>query len=173
VSAAEFVDVTGVRPLEGYVLELTWADGAVTTVDVEPYLFGPVFAPLKDDPAAFVAVTVDAAAGTVVWPNGADLSPEELRRVGRPVSATAPVEPTASRDQVLAARERLRRLAADHRISRPRVDAIGTVVVTMPADDPGYRSLTHFAADAAEVVGVWVNVVADDAPAAATDTTPL
>lgn len=29
---AEFVDVTGVRLLGGYVLELTWADGAVTTV---------------------------------------------------------------------------------------------------------------------------------------------
>ncbi|MCZ2826007.1 MULTISPECIES: DUF2442 domain-containing protein [unclassified Modestobacter] len=168
----QFVDITGVRVLAGYMLQLTWADGAVTRIKAEPYLHGPALGPLRD-PAVFATVTVDPDAGTVVWPNGADISPVELRRAGRPVSAATPAEPTASRDEVLAARDRLRRLAADHRISRPRVDVIGTVVVTLPADDPGYRSLTHFAAAAAEVVGGWVNVVADDAPAAATDTTPL
>ncbi len=76
-----FVDIIGVRVLGGYLLELTWADGAVTTVDVEPYLHGPAFEPLKD-PAVFAAVSVDSEAGTVVWPNGADLSPVELRRAG-------------------------------------------------------------------------------------------
>jgi hypothetical protein len=39
----------------------------------------------------------------------------------------------------------------------------------MPADDPGYRSLARFADQAAEVVGRWVNVVADNAPAAPTE----
>ncbi len=42
-----FVDVIGVRVLGDYVLKLTWADGAVTVVDVEPYFYGPVFAPLR------------------------------------------------------------------------------------------------------------------------------
>jgi hypothetical protein len=81
----EFVDVAGVRVLAGYVLELTWADGAVTTIDVEPYLWGPALAPLRN-PAAFAGVSVDPELGTVVWPNGADISPEELRRKSRPAT---------------------------------------------------------------------------------------
>jgi len=71
---SEFVDVAGVRVLGGYVLELTWADGAVTTIDVEPYLWGPALAPLRN-PALFAGVSVDPDLGTVVWPNGADISP--------------------------------------------------------------------------------------------------
>jgi hypothetical protein len=81
---SEFVDVAAVRALGGYVLELTWADEAVTVVDVEPYLRGPALEPLRD-PALFATVTVDPEAGTVVWPNGADISPQELRRVGHSV----------------------------------------------------------------------------------------
>jgi hypothetical protein len=78
----EFVDVAAVRVLDRYTLELTWDDDAVTTIDVEPYLWGPGFEPLRD-PALFAAVRVDLAAGTVVWPNGADISPEKLRRTSR------------------------------------------------------------------------------------------
>jgi len=85
----EFVDITGARVLSGYVLELTWADGLVTNVDVEPYLWGPAFEPLRE-PSAFATVTVDTDAGTVVWPaTGADLSPEELRLKSRPAVADA------------------------------------------------------------------------------------
>ena len=85
MSDAEFVDVVAARARGGYELELSWADGAATVVDVEPYLHGEVFEPLRD-PAVFATVQVDPEAGTVVWPvTGADISPEELRRVGRPV----------------------------------------------------------------------------------------
>ncbi len=80
---------------------------------------------------------------------------------------------TATRDAVLAARQRLRRLAAEHGLTRPRVDAAGAVVVTLPADDPGYGALKRFAGAALEVVGSWVNVVAADAAAAPVHTTPL
>jgi Protein of unknown function (DUF2442) len=205
---SEFVDVTAVRVLGGYELELTWADGLVSTIDVEPYLFGPVFEPLRRDPAVFATVTVDPEAGTVVWPaTGADISPEELRLKSRPartptrpgateVSARfrglPPMDPqslrrdvdaavdqrlhpmrTATREEVLAARDELRRLAADHLLSRPRVDDDGAVVVTMPTDDPGYRTLKAYAAAAAEVAGIWINIVADDAQAASADTTEL
>jgi hypothetical protein len=88
-------------------------------------------------------------------------------------AARLPPMHTATRGEVLAARDELRRLAADHRLSRPRVDADGAVVVTMPADDPGYRTLKAYAAAAAEVVGIRVNIVADDAPTVSTDTTEL
>jgi hypothetical protein len=80
----DFVDVAAVRVMDHYTLELTWDDDAVSTIDVEPYLWGPVFDPLRD-PALFAAVRVDPAAGTVVWPNGADISPQALRRASRPV----------------------------------------------------------------------------------------
>jgi Protein of unknown function (DUF2442) len=55
------------------VVELTWTDGSVTTVDAGPYLWGPVFEPLRD-PAVSATVTIAPEAGTVVRPNGTDIS---------------------------------------------------------------------------------------------------
>lgn len=49
----------------------------------------------------------------------------------------------------------------------------GAVVVALPVDDPGCGTLKRFAGAVAAVVGRWVIVVADDAPAAAGDSTPL
>lgn len=78
--------VTNVRVIDHYVLEVTFADGELRRVNVEPLLFGEVFEPLRD-PAIFRAVTVDPELGTIVWPNGADLSPEFLYAAGAaPVS---------------------------------------------------------------------------------------
>jgi hypothetical protein len=69
--------VAAVRVLRPFVLEVTFEDGAKRRVDVEPYLNGEIFRPLRD-PTFFARARVDAAAGTVVWPNGADFSPEFL-----------------------------------------------------------------------------------------------
>lgn len=60
-----------------YSLELTFDDGTRRRVDLEAELWGPVFEPLRD-PAFFARATVDPVLGTVVWPNGADFSPEFL-----------------------------------------------------------------------------------------------
>ena len=68
-------DVSVPRP---YVLDVTFADGARRRIDVEPQLYGEMFEPLRD-PELFAQVSVDPVLGTVVWPNGADLSPEFLR----------------------------------------------------------------------------------------------
>lgn len=70
--------VTAVTVLEPYVLEVAFADGEQRRIDVEPLLYGEVFEPLRDF-APFAQATVDTVLGTVVWPNGADLSPEFLR----------------------------------------------------------------------------------------------
>ncbi|MGY2004246.1 hypothetical protein [Blastococcus sp. SYSU DS1024] len=80
---------------------------------------------------------------------------------------------TATRDEVFAVRRVLRALAEHHGLTAPRVDAHGAVIVTMSAAEPGYGALRRFAAAVSEVMGVWVTVVADDAPGAATDTSPL
>ncbi len=69
--------VTEVSATAPYVLEVTFADGSQRRVDVEPLLFGEMFEPLRD-PSLFAKASVDTELGTVVWPNGADLSPEFL-----------------------------------------------------------------------------------------------
>ena len=62
-----------------FSLRLTFSDDLCGEVDLEPELYGRVFEPLRD-PAFFAKVTVDLELGTVVWPNGADFSPEFLYR---------------------------------------------------------------------------------------------
>ncbi len=68
-----------------YTLEVTFDHGVVRRIDLEPELSGDVFEPLKD-PQVFAQVTVDQEAGTVVWPNGADLAPEFLYEAGTKIS---------------------------------------------------------------------------------------
>jgi hypothetical protein len=72
--------VTSVEPLEGYRLRLTFDDGARGEIDLANELWGPLFEPLRDR-SVFAQVTVDAEAGTIVWPNGADFAPEWLHDV--------------------------------------------------------------------------------------------
>ena len=73
------VDVTSVRWLEGFSVELGFGDGATRRVDLRRFLEGPVFAPHRADPAFFRSVRVDPAVGTIVWPDGTDLDPDVLR----------------------------------------------------------------------------------------------
>lgn len=56
---------------------LTFDDGVAKQVDLRPLLNGPVFEPLLD-PVEFARVRVDPDAGTLVWPNEADIAPETL-----------------------------------------------------------------------------------------------
>ena len=58
-------------------LDLTFKDGTRKRVNLRPLLEGPVFEPLLD-PKYFALVELDRVAGTVVWPNGADIAPETL-----------------------------------------------------------------------------------------------
>jgi hypothetical protein len=73
-----------VRLLSRYVVELTFANDEVRVLDLEPYLWGEVFQPLLDDYSLFRSLRVDPEAGTVVWPNGADLSPRTLYAESKP-----------------------------------------------------------------------------------------
>jgi hypothetical protein len=52
-------------------------DGVEGRVDFSPWLAGPVFEPLKD-PGYFARFFIEA--GTVTWPNGADIAPETLHQ---------------------------------------------------------------------------------------------
>lgn len=78
------VTVTAVEPLEGFVLRLTFDDGATIERDLSEYLRGPIFKLLRADPELFAQAKVDEELGTVVWPNGADMDPVVLRGFAEP-----------------------------------------------------------------------------------------
>ena len=68
------LDVTAVRVLARYFVELTFADGTARVIDLEAMLWGPVFEPLLADYQLFRRVGIDPDAGTLVWSDGADIS---------------------------------------------------------------------------------------------------
>jgi len=70
-------DVVGVEVCGDYRLRLTFDDGTIGEVDFAGREWRGVFEPLRD-PGYFARVAVDVEAGTVVWPNGADMAPEPL-----------------------------------------------------------------------------------------------
>jgi hypothetical protein len=69
--------VVGVEVSGPHALDVTFKDGTRKRIDLLPLLEGPIFEPLRD-PATFAQVLLDPVAGTVVWPNGADIAPETL-----------------------------------------------------------------------------------------------
>ena len=82
------VRATAVRPLEGYNLRVAFTDGSERIIDVERFLRGPIFEPIRRDRALFEAVRVDEELGVVFWPNGADIDPDVLYGSEQPAWAT-------------------------------------------------------------------------------------
>jgi hypothetical protein len=80
---SEVIDVVGVEVQHDRVVRLTFETGEVRDIDLAPLLWGPAFAALDDD-EAFRQVRVDPEAGTIVWPNGADLSAYTLYEQSQP-----------------------------------------------------------------------------------------
>ena len=73
--------VRNVRYVAAYELLLTFEDGSVRRVDLEPYLDGEIFEPLKDV-TCFRRVRLNPELDTIVWDNGADFSPDFLYEIG-------------------------------------------------------------------------------------------
>ena len=63
--------------LDGYKIEVSFADGITGVIDLESELWGEVFEPLKNL-ETFRAFKLDPELKTIVWPTGADLAPEFL-----------------------------------------------------------------------------------------------
>lgn len=59
-----------------FVVTLTFENGTEKTIDLEPFLHGPIFAPLRQDLTLFRDIRIEA--GTITWPNGADIDPDVL-----------------------------------------------------------------------------------------------
>jgi Protein of unknown function (DUF2442) len=86
-------------------LDLTFSDGTRKQVDLLPLLEGPVFQPLRD-PVFFARVVLDPVAGTVMWPNGADIAPETLYKLATGTRRRLPRRPPNNTLQPPGARVR-------------------------------------------------------------------
>jgi hypothetical protein len=71
--------IVKVKVLQGFNLHITFDDGFVRVLDLEPMLFGAMFAPLRNR-SRFQKVRVNKRFGCIEWPNGADLCPDALYR---------------------------------------------------------------------------------------------
>ena len=69
--------VVEAKHLGGYRVWLRFKDGLEGVLDLQAELWGEVFEPLKDV-REFAKVMVNSDLHTIVWPNGADLSPTWL-----------------------------------------------------------------------------------------------
>jgi Protein of unknown function (DUF2442) len=66
------------KPLEGYAVHVRFDDGTNADVDLAYLLeYGGVFESLRDL-EFFRQLRADPEAGTIVWPNNADIAPETL-----------------------------------------------------------------------------------------------
>ncbi|MHB0875561.1 MAG: DUF2442 domain-containing protein [Anaerolineae bacterium] len=71
-------------------LSLTFSDGVRKRVNLRPWLYGPVFGPLRD-PERFARIALDGE--TVTWPDqNADLAPEFLYEL-EPEAEALPAQP--------------------------------------------------------------------------------
>jgi len=75
--------ITQVQLDGDFGLRLRFQDGAERRVNLQNHLEGPVFAPLKD-PRLFRTARLNLDIDTVVWDNGADMSPDFLREISTP-----------------------------------------------------------------------------------------
>ena len=74
----KLVRVRSVKHLQGFRVSLEFTDGTTREIDLEPYLHGPIFEPVRTDPGVFQSIRVDPGMGTIVWSNGADIDPDLL-----------------------------------------------------------------------------------------------
>lgn len=79
------VRAQSVQPLTGFVVQVTFTNGMSRDVDLEPYLQGPMFEPIRKQADLFRAVRVEY--GALTWPNGADIDPDVLYYGGTPAWA--------------------------------------------------------------------------------------
>lgn len=76
-------------PTEGYAVHVRFEDSTSADLDLSYLLdYGGVFEPLRD-PEYFRQLKADLDAGTIVWPNEADIAPETLYAHAQSRASTA------------------------------------------------------------------------------------
>lgn len=72
----ELIEVRDARALQGFMAHVIFTDETERDIDLEPYLHGPIFEPIRTNPKIFRAMRVEG--GTIAWANEADIAPETL-----------------------------------------------------------------------------------------------
>lgn len=70
------VRVNAIEATSGYWVRIQFGNGVQRTVDLEPYLHGPIFEPIRRESAMFRAMKIEG--GAITWENGADIDPDVL-----------------------------------------------------------------------------------------------
>ncbi len=70
------VKVKSVEPLDGFKVRLTFQNDVVKEIDLDPFLHGPIFEPIRSDIAIFRSVKIVGSA--IGWDDGADIDPDAL-----------------------------------------------------------------------------------------------
>lgn len=70
------VRVQSVEPLENFRVLVTFKNGVQKEIDLEKFLRGEIFEPIRKNPHVFRLVKV--IGGTIGWENGADIDPDVL-----------------------------------------------------------------------------------------------
>lgn len=70
------VRVRSVEPLREYRVLVTFENETQREIDLEPYLHGPIFEPIRNNPSMFRSMKIEG--GTIAWENGADIDPDVL-----------------------------------------------------------------------------------------------
>ena len=70
------VPVKSVESLENFRVRLTFQNDVQKEIDLEKFLRGEIFEPIRKDPNMFRSVKVIGA--TIGWDNGADIDPDVL-----------------------------------------------------------------------------------------------
>ena len=78
----DIIEVDTVETLTNFTVRVKFSDGSQREIDLEPYLHGPIFEPVRNDPALFCRIFVDH--GALAWPNGADIDTDTLYYNGPP-----------------------------------------------------------------------------------------
>lgn len=70
------VRVKSVEPLEKFRVRITFQNGVKKEIDLEKFLCGEIFEPIRKNLEVFRSVKV--IGGTIGWENGADIDPDVL-----------------------------------------------------------------------------------------------
>jgi len=92
------VRVQSVEPHEGFVVDVHFTDGSQREINLAPYLQGPIFEPIRNNPSLFHALQVEE--GAIAWPNGADIDPDVLY-YGLTLAWATSIDTSDQNDQLL------------------------------------------------------------------------
>jgi len=70
------IGVRRVENLQGFRVLVTFDNDTQREIDLEPFLHGPIFEPIRSNAKMFEAMRIEG--GTIAWDNGADIDPDVL-----------------------------------------------------------------------------------------------